>query len=234
MIKNSTLYLVLFVCLSSIAACSRLGGGGGSASPKLETEEQKTLYALGLLLGRNVKTFSLTPEELSVVKAGFNDAATEAKAQVDLATYGPKVDALAQARTSAGAADTKKKGQAFADGVAKQTGATQTASGIVIRTITAGSGPSPAATDVVKVNYEGKLIDGTVFDSSIDRGQPAEFPLDGVVPCWGEALQKMTKGEKAQVVCPSTVAYGDRGAPPAIPPGATLRFEVELLDFHKK
>jgi len=75
--------------------------------------------------------------------------------------------------------------------------------------------------------------DGTVFDSSIKRGQPAEFPLNGVVPCWTEALQKMKKGEKAQVVCPSSLAYGDRGSPPDIPPGATLSFEVELLDFHK-
>lgn len=86
---------------------------------------------------------------------------------------------------------------------------------------------------VVKVHYEGKLIDGTVFDSSIKRGEPAEFPLTGVVPCWTEALQKMKSGEKAQVVCPSSAAYGDRGSPPSIPPGATPSFEVELLDFHK-
>jgi FKBP-type peptidyl-prolyl cis-trans isomerase len=102
----------------------------------------------------------------------------------------------------------------------------------VIRTITPGTGPSPTADDVVKVHYEGKLVDGTVFDSSIKRGQPVEFPLKGVVPCWTEAVQKMKKGEKAQVVCPSSLAYGDSGRP-GIPPGATLSFEIELIDFHK-
>ena len=117
--------------------------------------------------------------------------------------------------------------------VAQQKDAMTTPSGIVIRTITAGTGGSPAATDVVKVHYEGKLIDGTVFDSSIQQNEPAEFPLNQVVPCWTEALQKLKKGGKAQIVCPSEVAYGDSGQPPTIPPGATLSFEVELLDFHK-
>ena len=140
---------------------------------------------------------------------------------------------LAQKRAAAGADDAKKKGQEFVEKVSKEKDATKTLSGIVIRTITAGSGGSPTASDVVKVHYEGKLIDGTVFDSSIKRGQPAEFALNGVVPCWTEALQKMKKLEKAQVVCPSAMAYGDRGSPPVIPPGATLSFEVELLDFHK-
>jgi FKBP-type peptidyl-prolyl cis-trans isomerase len=84
---------------------------------------------------------------------------------------------------------------------------------------------------VVKVHYEGKLIDGTVFDSSIKRKSP-EFPL-GAVPCWGEALQSMKKGGRSQIVCPAPLAYGDRGSPPVIPPGSTLSFEVELLDFHK-
>src|SRR5439155_20217918 len=108
---------------------------------------------------------------------------------------------------------------------AKEAGATKTASGIVMRTITPGNGPSPTPDDVVKVHYEGKLIDGTVFDSSIKRGQPAEFPLKGVVPCWTEALQKMKKGEKAQILCLSAVAYGDRASPPVLPPSATLSFE---------
>ena len=233
MTKNVIRCVTLSLCLGSMIACAQGAGQGTSASPKIETDEQKTLYALGLLLGRNVKPFALTPEELAIVKAGLTDAITDAKPQVDLDAYGPKVNELAQKRAAAGADEAKKKGQEFSDKAAKEKDATKTASGVVIRTLTPGSGPSPAATDVVKVHYEGKLIDGTVFDSSIKRGQPAEFPLNGVVPCWTEALQKMKKGEKAQVVCPSAVAYGDRGSPPTIPPGATLSFEVELLDFHK-
>ena len=233
MIKNVVRYVTLSFCLGSLIACTQSSGQGASAPSKLETEDQKTLYALGLLLGTNIKPFALTPEELAIVKAGLTDAVTAAKPQVELDTYGPKVNELAQKRAATGADEAKKKGQEFVDKVAKEKDATKTASGIVIRTITAGAGASPTAGDVVKVHYEGKLVDGTVFDSSIKRGQPAEFPLNGVVPCWTEALQKMKKGEKSQIVCPSSVAYGDRGSPPNIPPGATLSFEVELLDFHK-
>lgn len=234
MIMNVLRYATISLCLGSIIACAAQGQGPGTSAPaKLETEDQKTLYALGLLLGRNIKPFALTPQELALVEAGLSDAVTNAKPQVEIDAYGPKVNELAQKRAAAGSDDAKKKGQEFADSVAKEKDATKTASGVVIRTITAGAGASPTAADVVKVHYEGKLIDGTVFDSSIKRGEPVEFPLNGVVPCWTEALQKMKKGEKSQVVCPSSAAYGERGSPPNIPPGATLSFEVELLDFHK-
>ena len=131
---------------------------------------------------------------MELVKAGLTDAVTDAKPQVDLETYGPKVNELAQARAATVATDSKEeKGQEFADNVAKQKDAAKTPSGVVIRTITPGTGENPSASDVVKVHYEGKLIDGTVFDSSIKRGQPVEFPLNGVVPCWTEAVQKMKK-----------------------------------------
>ena len=234
MTTNLIRYAILTVSLGSLFACAK-GAGGSAASEavKLETEDQKTLYALGLLVGRNVKPFALSPDELMIVKAGFTDSVTDTKPQVELDTYGPLVSQLARKRAESRAEDGKKKGQEFADSVAKQSNATKTDSGIVIRTITPGNGGNPVATDVVKVHYEGNLIDGTVFDSSIKRNEPAEFPLNGVVPCWREAVQKMKKGEKSQIVCPSDLAYGDAGQPPDIPPGATLSFEVELLDFHK-
>src|SRR5688572_15846068 len=233
MTKYQIRSVTMALCLSSLLACAQAPGGSSSSeAPKLETDDQKTLYALGLLLGRNVKTFALSPEELAIVKAGLTDAVTGAKPQVELEKYGPLVNALAQKRELAGAEEAKKKGQEFAATVAKEDNATKTESGIVIRTIKAGSGASPAATDVVKVHYEGKLIDGTVFDSSIQRNEREEFPLNRVVPCWTEAVQKLKKGEKAQIVCPSDLAYGDSGKDD-IPPGATLSFEVELLDFKK-
>jgi FKBP-type peptidyl-prolyl cis-trans isomerase FkpA/FKBP-type peptidyl-prolyl cis-trans isomerase FklB len=97
--------------------------------------------------------------------------------------------------------------------------------------VKAGSGAAPKATDTVKVHYKGTLRDGSVFDSSIERGQPATFPLNRVVPCWTEGLQKMKIGGKAKLACPSNLAYGDRGAPPKIKPGAALLFEVELLSI---
>ena len=233
MTKNIVRHAMLFIFAISLFACAKSSGTSGSASVKLETEDQKTLYALGLIVGGNVKPFALTPEELDIVKAGVTDAVNNAKPQVELETYGPKVQELHTARAALAADETKKKGEEFAANVAKEKDTMKTASGIVIRTIKAGTGPSPAATDVVKVHYEGKLIDGTVFDSSVERGEPVEFPLNGVVRCWTEAVQTMKKGGKAQIVCPSDLAYGNRGQPPTIPPGATLSFEVELLDFKK-
>ncbi|WP_040500467.1 FKBP-type peptidyl-prolyl cis-trans isomerase [Ideonella sp. B508-1] len=104
-----------------------------------------------------------------------------------------------------------------------------TASGLVFQDIKVGTGLSPKATDTVKVNYRGTLADGTEFDSSYRRGQPAEFPLNRVIPCWTEGLQRMKAGGKAKLTCPPAIAYGSRGAGGVIPPNATLTFEVELL-----
>src|SRR5262249_14354917 len=235
MIKPIVRYLAIFFCLGSMFACAQGAGAGQAASsaPKLDTDDQKTLYALGLLLGGNIKQFSLTPEELTIVKAGMSDAVTNAKPQVELDTYGPKVNELAQKRAAVAAEAAKKSGQEFADKVAKEKDATKTTSGIVMRTITPGTGASPAADDVVKVHYEGRRVDRCVFESAVKRGGPVEFPWKGGVPCWRGALQKRKKGEKAQVVCPSSVAYGDRGMPPDIPPGPTLSFEVQRIAFHK-
>jgi FKBP-type peptidyl-prolyl cis-trans isomerase FkpA len=229
MIKPITRYVVLCVCLASLVACNK--GAGGSDSVKLETEDQKTLYAIGNIIGRNAQVFDPKPEELAFIKAGFVDGATNAKPQVDIEAYREKAQALADKHISVKADAVKKEGQDFADKVAKEKDAVKTASGVVIRTITPGSGPSPAATDIVKMHYEGKLTDGKVFDSSIGK-DPLEIPLNRLVPCWVEAVQTMKKGGKAQIVCPSALAYGDRGQPPVIPGGATLSFEIELLDFH--
>jgi FKBP-type peptidyl-prolyl cis-trans isomerase FkpA len=232
--KNLIRSVMLLFCLGSMMACAKLSAPtSASAPPKLDTEDQKTLYALGVLLGRNTQTFALTPDELAIVKAGLTDAVTDTKLQVDLDTYGPKVRELANSRAAGAADDAKKKGQEFADKVAQEKDATKTASGIVVRTITPGNGASPSVEDTVKISYEGRFINGTVFDSTVKLGQPTEIALKGAMPCWQEALQQMKKGEKAQIVCPSSSAFGDRGAPPAVPPGATLNYEMELLDFHK-
>jgi FKBP-type peptidyl-prolyl cis-trans isomerase FkpA len=106
-----------------------------------------------------------------------------------------------------------------------------TASGLIYTEVEAGSGPHPKRTDAVKVHYHGTLENGKVFDSSVERGQPARFPLNRVIPCWTEGLQKMRPGGRAILVCPPKIAYGARGAPPRIPPNATLTFEVELIDI---
>ena len=219
-----------------LAACGNNGKGGGPAGPSggnvsLDTEDQKTLYALGLALARNTKVFDLSPTDAQYVTKGFNDAISGAKPEVDIEQYGPKIQAMAQARMKAKAEVEKQKGQATIDAAAAEPGAQKLPSGMVIKTITPGTGPSPTATDTVQVNYEGKLSDGTVFDSSYKRNAPATFPLRGVVPCWTEGLQHMKVGEKAQLTCPSNLAYGDQGHPPNIPGGATLTFTVELLQI---
>ena len=117
---------------------------------------------------------------------------------------------------------------------AKEPGATQTASGLVYRVLKDGTGASPKATDLVKVHYRGTFPDGREFDSSYKRNEPTEFPLNQVIPCWTEGVQRMKVGGKAKLTCPSSIAYGARGAGNVIPPNATLLFEVELLAINGK
>jgi FKBP-type peptidyl-prolyl cis-trans isomerase FkpA len=121
----------------------------------------------------------------------------------------------------------------YLDKAATEPGAQKTASGLVYRELQPGTGPSPKATDTVRVHYRGTLIDGTEFDSSYKRNEPAEFPLNMVIPAWTEGVQKMKVGGKSHLVCPANIAYGERGAPPVIPGGATLIFEIELLGIAK-
>jgi FKBP-type peptidyl-prolyl cis-trans isomerase FkpA len=206
-----------------------------ASAQALKTDDEKSLYAIGYIVGsRNLAPLSLKPAELEIVKRGLSDGATGKKAQVEPESQMEKVNAFAQARSSAGADKEKVAGREFADKAAKEPGATKLPSGVVYKTLTPGNGPSPAATDKVKVNYEGRLTSGTVFDSSYKRGQPAEFGLNQVIKCWTEGVQKMKVGEKARLVCPSDVAYGDHGHPPTIPGGATLVFDVELLGITGK
>lgn len=120
------------------------------------------------------------------------------------------------------------------DAAAKEPGAQTTASGLVYRSLQDGNGASPGASDKVKVHYRGTFLDGKEFDSSYKRNAPIEFPLNGVIPCWTEGVQKMKVGGKAKLTCPAAIAYGSRGAGGVIPPNATLQFEVELLGINGK
>ena len=204
-----------------------------AADPVPTTEEQKTLYALGIAVSQGLATFNLSAAELEMVKAGLTDGVMHKPPQADLPTYAPKIQELQQSRTSAQAAEEKRAGQGFLDRASTQPGATKTPSGLIITALRPGTGASPKATDKVKVHYHGTLTDGTVFDSSVQRGEPVTFPLNGVIPCWTEGVQTMKVGGKSRLVCPSGLAYGDRGAPPRIKPGATLVFDIELLSIEK-
>jgi len=203
-----------------------------ASEPK--TEEQKTLYAVGLSVARELGVFSLSAAELEYVKQGITDGVTKKKPVVELEAYGAKVQELAKVRRDAQGVKLAAVGKETLDKAAKEKGAVKTDSGLVIVTLKEGTGASPKETDTVKVHYRGTLVDGKEFDSSYKRGQPAEFPLNGVIKCWTEGVQKIKVGGKAKLVCPSAIAYGERGAGATIPPNATLVFEVELLEIVAK
>jgi FKBP-type peptidyl-prolyl cis-trans isomerase FkpA len=199
-----------------------------AAAPAAMTDEQKTVYALGLLMQRSLGQFDLSAAELDIIKRALTDAAA-GKPAVDLDEWGPRIEPLAGARSARLAAREKLVSTAFITKAAAEAGAVKTDSGLVYREITVGTGASPTAADTVRVHYHGTLTNGTVFDSSVERNEPASFPLGGVIPCWTEAVQRMKVGGKARLVCPSDLAYGDQGRP-TIPGGAALIFDVELLE----
>jgi FKBP-type peptidyl-prolyl cis-trans isomerase FkpA len=220
----------------ALAACSPPESGAPSAATTqpapsgaaLATDQDKTLYALGLAIGGNVREFSLTDSEVTIVADGIRDAVLGNQPKVELQVYGPRIQELAQQRGSAASTAEKQASEAWVAQQAGSPGAERSASGVVFIPITEGTGANPTATSTVEVHYHGTLRDGTVFDSSVQRGESISFPLNGVIPCWTEGVQKIKVGGKAKLVCPSDTAYGDQGSG-SIPGGAALAFEVELL-----
>lgn len=215
---RSSMALALAITLLTV------GSAGQAAVP--QTEDEKAFYALGVAMSQNVTGFELTPAELELIKQGLGDGATGKATNFDPQPYFPKLQELQRTRTAAAA-------NAYLDRAAAEKGAKKTASGLIVTTVKEGKGATPKATDMVKVHYHGTLPNGKVFDSSVQRKEPTSFALNQVIPCWTEGVQLMKVGGKSKLVCPAAIAYGDRGAPPNIPPGATLIFEVELLDIEK-
>jgi FKBP-type peptidyl-prolyl cis-trans isomerase FkpA len=198
------------------------------AEVQIESDEQKTIYALGAASAQNLAQFDFSPQEVDVLLAGLRDGLTGEELRVEIQPYLPQIRALAQERSQRVYQSELKNSAPFLAEAEKQKGATKTDSGIIYLETVKGEGDPPKATDTVTVHYRGTLRDGSVFDSSVDRGEPASFPLNGVIPCWTEALQLMRVGGKAAIYCPNELAYKDKGAG-AIPAGAALRFDVELL-----
>jgi FKBP-type peptidyl-prolyl cis-trans isomerase FkpA len=217
----------------ALAAVGVASGCKRHADTKLNTADDKALYGVGLVLGRNVGVFELTPRELEIVKAGLTDAVLKRPALIDLDNEGSKVNDLAQARQKARATMEKERSKGALEAAAHAPGAVTTASGVVIRTVAAGTGATPTPTDRVKVHYEGKLVDGTEFDNSRKRGEPATLPVSGVLGCWTEAFGRMKVGERVTLTCPAETAYGEAGRPPLVPGNAALVFDVELLGIEK-
>ncbi len=199
-----------------------------------KTEEQKTLYAIGLTVSRQLAVFTLSPQEFQYVLLGLNDAQSGTKPAVEVSAYATRVQELARERRKALGAKLAPVGEKMIADAAKEPGAIKTASGMVYLSLKDGTGASPLETDTVKVHYRGTLVDGREFDSSYKRGRPLDVKLSGVIKCWTEGVQKMKVGGKAKLICPPALAYGETGAGELIAPQSTLLFEVELLDVVKK
>ena len=192
---------------------------------------EKVSYSLGVNVAKSVKSQGLESIDSDAIAKAFKDVfegntleISEEEANIVLQDYFGK---LANEKQKANV----EAGQKFLDENAKRDGVVTTATGLQYEVLKEGSGDSPKETDNVTVHYHGTLIDGTVFDSSVDRGQPATFPVNGVIPGWVEALQLMNPGAKYKLFIPSNLAYGERGAGGAIGPNATLVFEVELISI---
>lgn len=218
------------------AALALAGAGVASAQAGApRTDEEKAFYAIGTALAGNLQQFKpISDRELELVVQGLRDVVGDKVLAVEQQEGGALIRTMMQTRQDKAAEIEASAASSFLAAEAAKPGAKKTESGLIITQLKAGTGPSPAATDTVRVHYHGTLRDGTVFDSSVDRGTPAEFPLNKVIPCWTEGVALMKVGGKSRLVCPAPIAYGNRGAPPRILPGAALSFEVELIEIVKK
>jgi FKBP-type peptidyl-prolyl cis-trans isomerase FklB len=206
----------------------------------LKTQKEKFSYAVGMKMGENFKKQSV-PVDVSIYARGMKDALaggkalmTDEEAQSAIQAVQKEMQAKMQEKAKEAADANKKEGEAFLAGNKGKEGVVVLPSGLQYKILKAGTGSKPTPTDSVVCNYSGKLLDGKEFDSSYKRGQPATFPVTGVIKGWTEALQLMPVGSKWQLFIPSDLAYGDRGAGADIGPGATLVFDVELMSIEDK
>lgn len=216
-----------------------------AAAPKeaYKSDEDRAIYTIGFLMGRNLSPFGLSAAEVKVVQAGMADSVLNKAPQVDVRFYQPRVTEILskrleaaskrqEAAMAAAAAPEKEKGRVFTEKFVKDNKPTAIPGGGWYLETKAGTGPIPSKTATIKAHYRGTTVDGAEFDSSYSRGAPTEFSLDGVIKCWTHGISMMKVGGKAKLVCPSDVAYGDPGRS-GIKPGATLVFEVELVEIVK-
>ena len=201
---------------------------------KIESDDDKTFYSVGHVYGKRFKEFKLNEREVEALMAGVRDGMTKDQAQVDdTMKYAYKFRDIIQSRLQVNSKSEKENGAKFLDAFVANEGGTKTASGLAYKILNPGSAEKPKSTDTVEVHYKGTLTNGTEFDSSYKKNKPIDFPLDKVIKGWTEGVQLIGKGGKIKLVIPSELAYGDQGAPPSIPGGATLVFEVELLNIKK-
>jgi FKBP-type peptidyl-prolyl cis-trans isomerase len=234
--KNITLarsLATLTLATLAFSACNGENKDGGK-NVELNTDQAKMSYVIGQQIGRQLKGQNLKIDSKALA-ASIDDAMAGRESrisQADMMTIMQKAQADAQAAAETEGKANKEKSEKFLADNKNKPNIKTTKSGLQYEVLTEGKGASPKATDVVKVHYTGTLIDGTKFDSSVDRGEPAEFPLNGVIPGWTEALQLMKVGGKNKLYIPSDLAYGPQGRP-SIPGNSALIFEVELIEIVK-
>ena len=222
--------------LALTLVCASCGGEGGTTVTSLDTEEQRASYAYGMDVASSMLRSGLELDVDAFVQ-GFRDTlegrtplmSDNEKVQI-MQDYAASMRERQMALAEAAASENLVAGQAFLEENKNAEGVVVTESGLQYIMLEEGSGRRPAAESRVKVNYTGTLIDGTKFDSSYDRGVPAEFPLQGVIPAWTEGVQLLKEGGKIRLFAPPELAYRERGAPPVIGPNATLIFDIELIE----
>lgn len=227
MLKRSRLLILIYWSCAVSVHCGN--SDMTDAPPKLKSDVDKTLYALGRITGRSLSRYGFSPRELALVQLGIADQALGHETVVDVEHFAARISALAPARSSEEVQAEKQKAKAFEAEAAQQPGAIREASGVIFRALREGQGAAPNPDDVLTLNYEGRFVDGKVFTTSNHPGAQTEFHGDNLIRCWADALHRMHVGGKARLVCPSATAYGDLGRPPKIPGGATLVFDVELV-----
>ncbi len=200
-----------------------------SQAQELKTYQDSLSYAIGILWGQNIKQQGLTNINSDMVGKAISDVVNGGTELLDMKSANQLVKEQINKQKEMAKKKNEAEGKAFLAKNAERQGVITLPSGLQYEVIKEGTGPMPKSSDKVSVHYEGTLIDGTVFDSSIQRGEPASFPVTGVIQGWVEALQLMKVGSKWKLFIPSNLAYGDRGAGGQIGPYATLVFEVELL-----
>jgi FKBP-type peptidyl-prolyl cis-trans isomerase FklB len=211
-----------------------LAGCDSQTSVELETPAQKASYGIGLNMGKSLAQEGMDDLDSKAVAQGIEDAVGKKEQRLkddELAEAFAFLQKRAEERMAAMKEEAAKAGKQFLEENGKREGVVTTESGLQYEVLKKAEGDQPKATDVVSVHYEGKLTDGSVFDSSIERGSPIELPVSGVIPGWVEGLQLMHVGEKYKLYIPSELAYGEQSPTPAIPANSVLVFELELLEI---